>query len=179
MLSRDNTLLVLVDVQGKLAQIMHDREALFRNLVQLVRGVRVLGLPIIWMEQNPRGLGPTIPELAELLPDLEPIPKLSFSCCGSPEFHRALKAHDRRQVLIAGIETHVCIYQTTLDLLSLGYEVQVVGDAVSSRRAVNREIALERVRQAGAAVTSVEMALFEILRVAEGPAFKAMLQVVR
>ncbi|MFH1086892.1 MAG: hydrolase [Chloroflexota bacterium] len=179
MLSRDDTLLVLVDVQGKLAQLMHDRDALFEYLQRLVRGVRVLGLPVIWLEQNPRGLGPTLPELAALLPDLTPIAKLCFSCCRSPEFMRALRATGRRQVLVCGIEAHVCVYQTTVDLLALGYEVQVVTDAVSSRAAANRQIGLERVRVAGAALTSAEMCLFELQRVAEGPVFKELLKIVR
>ena len=179
MLNVNDTLQVLVDVQGKLAQIMHERDQLFDALERLVRGVRVLGLPIIWMEQNPRSLGPTIPELARHLTDLQPMPKLSFSCLGCAEFVAALERQTRRQVLIAGIETHVCVYQTAVGLLERGYEVQVVADAVSSRCASNRQIGLERVRQEGAKLTSVEMCLFELLGAAEGPRFKEMLKIVR
>ena len=179
MLSTGRALFVLVDVQGKLAQLMQERESLYDHLERLVRGVRVLGLPIIWLEQNPRGLGPTIPELARHLPDLRPIPKMSFSCCGCADFRSALEAAGRDQILIAGIEAHVCIYQTTVDLLSQGYQVQVVADAVSSRSASNRHIGLARVRASGAALTSVEMALFEMLGVAEGPQFKEILKIVR
>lgn len=179
MLTTNNTVLVLVDVQGKLAQLMDGKEALFQNLRKLVQGSQVLGLPIIWLEQNPTGLGPTIPELAELLHAQQPIAKFSFSCCGDDGFMAALRATGRKQVLLAGIETHVCIYQTAADLLNRGYEVEVVADGVSSRTAANRDLALGKMQQLGARLTSVEMALFELLGKAEGPAFKAMLKIVK
>lgn len=179
MLTTDNTLLVLVDVQGKLAQLMDGREALFENLQKLVQGVQVLGLPFIWLEQNPAGLGPTIPELAGLLQGQKPIAKFSFSCCGNEAFVAALQATERKQVLLAGIETHVCIYQTAADLLNSGYEVEVVADGVSSRTAQNRQLALQKMQQLGARLTSTEMALFELLGRAEGPVFKAMLKIVK
>lgn len=179
MLTLDNTVLVLVDVQGKLAQLMDGREALFKNLRRLVQGAQTLGLPILWLEQNPAGLGPTIPELVELLRGQSPIAKRSFSCCGDAGFMAALRGTGRRQVLLAGIEAHVCIYQTAADLLRLGYEVEVVADAVSSRAAENKRIALEKVQRLGAGLTCVEMALFELLGRAEGPAFKALLQIVK
>ncbi len=180
MLFIEDTMLVIVDVQGKLAQLMADKEELFANLERLIRGADVLELPILWTEQYPKGLGPTIQPLAELLaPTRQPMPKVSFSCCGCPAFVEALQATGRRQVLLAGIETHVCVYQTTADLLSAGYEVQVMGDAVSSRTARNREIGLQRMRDLGAAVTSVEMALFELQRVARGDRFRALARIVR
>jgi nicotinamidase-related amidase len=179
MLKPQNTVLVVVDVQGKLAQRMHEKEALFANLQRLIQGIRVLEVPVIWLEQNPKGLGPTIPEVAALLPDGQPIPKFSFSCCGNAAFRRALREAKRANVLLCGIETHVCIYQTALDLLDLGYGVHVVADAVSSRTAENRRIALNRMRDAGVWITSTEMALFELLRTAKAPQFKAIAKIVR
>lgn len=179
MLDLLNTLLILVDVQGRLAHSMDGKERLFANLQRLIKGALVLDLPIIWMEQYPQGLGPTIPEIAQLLPDRQPIAKTSFSCCGCDAFMQALRAAGRSQALVAGIEAHVCIYQTTLDLLGLGYHVEVVTDAVSSRTAENRQIGLQRMRAAGAALTSVEMALFELLRVAEGQRFKEIQAIVK
>lgn len=179
MLRIENTVFLLVDVQGNLAQAMYDREALFANLQRLIRGALALDLPILWVEQYPQGLGPTVPELAALLPGRQPIAKTSFSCCGNEAFLQALAATRRWQVLLAGIEAHVCIYQTTIDLLARGYHVEVVADAVSSRTAQNREIGLRRVQAAGAAITSVEMALFELQRVAEGPRFRELLRIVR
>jgi nicotinamidase-related amidase len=179
MLSSEETVLVVVDIQGKLAQLMHDRESLFDNVKKMIRGAGILELPIIWVEQNPRGLGPTVPEIAELMPGKIPISKMTFSCAGNRNFTRELEALGRKQVLLVGIETHVCIYQTVMDLKELSYEVQVVADAVSSRTEENKRVALMRIRDLGAALTTAETALFELLKVAEGPRFKAMLKVVK
>lgn len=179
MLTISNTALVLVDVQGKLARLMDNHESLVMNLRKLLQGAQALGLPILWLEQNPAGLGPTIPELTELLQGQEPFAKMSFSCCGDEKFLTALKATGRRQVLLAGIEAHVCIYLTAMDLLKLGFEVEIVADAVSSRVAANRELALRKMERLGAGLTCVEMALFELLGRAEGPAFKTMLKVIK
>jgi nicotinamidase-related amidase len=180
MLNLNDTALVVIDVQGKLAQLMSHKEALFDNLQKVIKGAQVLELPIIWNEQLPEKLGPTIPEIAHLLANTtQPITKASFSCCGNPPFMDALKATQRKQVLLTGIETHVCVYQTCRDLLDLGYEVQVVSDAVSSRSPENRQIGLERMHEAGATLTSTEMALFELLRVAEGPRFKEITRIVK
>jgi nicotinamidase-related amidase len=179
MLETKNTVLVLIDIQGKLAQLMHGKEALFDQLPRLVKGARALALPILWLEQYPQGLGPTIPEVAGLLSDLRPIAKTSFSACGNEEFLAQLSGAERKQVLLAGIEAHVCVYQTAQDLLAAGYEVEVVTDAVSSRTAANRELGLQRMRDAGARWTSVEMALFELLRSAEAPAFKEIARIVK
>jgi nicotinamidase-related amidase len=179
MLHRDDAVLVIIDVQGKLAELMHDKDQLWRNLQRLVRGVRVLGLPILWNEQVPEKLGPTIEPLRELLGDLQPMPKNSFSCCGNRAFLEALAKSGRKQALLAGIETHICVYQTAMGLLEHGYEVQVAADAVSSRFAHNRQIGLDRMRDAGATITSTEMALFEMLGKAEGPAFSEIVKIVK
>ena len=171
--------MVIIDVQDKLARVMSDRDELFLNLKKLVRGMQALGVPIIVTEQYPQGLGRTVPELAQLLCDVQPIAKLSFSCCGEERFLKEIKVLNHRQVLVAGIEAHVCVYQTVVDLLGAGYEVQVVGDAVSSRTVENREIGLEKMRSAGADITSTEMALFELLKVAQGETFKEISRIVR
>jgi nicotinamidase-related amidase len=179
MLTADRTVLVVVDVQGKLAQIMFNRENLFANIGKMIRGIRLLGIPIIWLEQNPRGLGPTAREIADLMPGIEPISKMTFSCCGNPEFMRRLESLGRGQVLLVGIETHVCIYQTAMDLVGMDYEVQVVADAVSSRTEENKTLALTKIRDLGAGLTTTETALFELLKVAKGPKFKEMLRIVK
>lgn len=179
MLKRETTVLLLVDIQGKLAQLMHEKASLFENLQKLVKGIRALEVPVLWVEQNPAGLGPTIPEVADLLPDLRPMAKMSFSACGEPRFVSALAETGRKQVLIAGIETHICVYQTAVDLLAAGHAVHVVADAVSSRSAVNKAIGIEKMNAAGAVLTSVETALFELLRVAQGDAFKAIAGIVK
>ncbi len=185
-LTCDNAVLVVVDVQGKLARLMHEAEDLFDRVARLVRGAAVLEVPVIATEQNPAGLGPTVDEIRPLLP-AEAIPKTAFSCCGEAAFVAALEAAGRRQVLLAescgwllaGIETHVCVYQTARDLLARGYEVHVVADAVSSRSVRNRDIGLTKIQAAGAEGTSVETALFEMLAVAEGPRFKEILKIVK
>lgn len=179
MLTRDNTALIVIDVQGKLARLMHEKEALFQNLQRLIKGAQALRIPILWTEQNPEGLGPTIPEIASLLSETTPLPKISFSCCGDDSFTQKLKATGRKQFLIAGIETHVCVYQTARDLLNDSYDVEVVVDAVSSRTQANREIGLEKMRDAGAHMTSTETALYELLQVAKGDQFKEILKIVK
>jgi len=179
MLKVEDTILAVIDVQEKLTRVMHEKEKLIENLQKLVKGAQILGLPIILTEQNPKGLGLTVPEVVSLIPDIKPISKFSFSCCDVELFLKELKASKRKQVLLTGIETHVCVYQTALDLLSAGYEVQVVADCVSSRTLENKQIALQRMINEGARITSTEMALFELLRVAEGEKFKELLKIVK
>jgi nicotinamidase-related amidase len=179
MLKTENVALLIVDIQGNLAQAMHGKELLFKNVQKLIKGTQVLGIPILWTEQNPQGLGLTIPEIADILSNIKPISKMSFSCCQNNRFVQALKALNRKQVLIAGIEAHVCVYQTAVDLVDLGYEVQVVTDAVSSRNMENKEIGLQKMRDSGVSLTSVETALFELLKVAEGEQFREILKIVK
>jgi len=179
MLKMENVALLIVDIQGNLAHSMHGKELLFKNVQKLIKGIQVLGIPILWVEQNPQGLGPTIPEIADILSNIQPISKMSFSSCGNERFVQALKALNRKQVLIAGIEAHVCVYQTAADLVDLGYEVQVVADAVSSRTIENKEIGLQKMRDSGVSLTSVETALFELLKVAEGEQFREILKIVK
>ncbi len=179
MLRAESAGLVVVDVQGKLATLMHEREEFYRQLQILIGGARVLELPVFWLEQYPEGLGATIPEVAELLTDLEPLPKVVFSGWGQDEFVRQVGASGRRQLLLCGLESHICVYQTTRDLLAAGYYVEVAADAVSSRTAQNREIGLQRMATLGAQITSVEMALFEMLREAGTPQFKEIVRLVK
>lgn len=177
--SIDNAVFILVDVQGRLAEIMHEKDVLFDNLQRLVKGMQLLKVPILWMEQIPEKMGPTIPPLAALLAPDKPISKTSFSCCGNDPFLKHLHSLGRKSVVMAGIEAHVCVYQTAMDLLERGYEVEVVADAVSSRAASNKQIALKRIKAAGARLTSVEMVLFELMRTADHPAFRDMLKIVK
>ena len=175
----DDTVFVLVDVQGKLAEIMHEKDALFDNLQRLVKGMQALKVPILWMEQIPEKMGPTIQPLAALLVSEQPIPKTSFSCCGSDTFMKRLHSLGRKRAVVAGIEAHVCVYQTARDLVERTYEVDVVADAVSSRTAGNKQLALTCIRAAGARLASVEMILFDLMQTAEHPAFREMLKIVK
>ncbi|MFH1031325.1 MAG: hydrolase [Chloroflexota bacterium] len=179
MLSIEKTALLLIDIQDRLTRVISDKESLVANLQKLIKSVKVLGLPVLLTEQYPRGLGPTIPEVASLLPDIKSVVKMSFSCCGDGGFIRELKSLKREQVLVAGIETHVCVYQTVADLLNDGYEAQVVADCVSSRTRENKAIALDRMKDIGAGITSVEMAVFELLRTAESKQFKDISQIIK
>ena len=179
MLTCADTLLVIVDIQEKLARAMHAREELLMRAQQLVQGARVLKVPILCTEQNPKGLGATVPEITAHMPSVQPISKFSFGCCASEDFLRALQAVSSRNVLLAGIETHVCVYQTAMELLAKGYHVEVVADACSSRTPENKQIGIDKMRAADAAITCVETALFELLKVAEGPLFKEILKIVK
>jgi nicotinamidase-related amidase len=179
MLKINNCLLVLIDIQTKLWNAMSDKEALSANTQKLLKALKVLEVPLIATEQNPRGLGPTLPELGTLLGTVRPLPKSCFSCLEDAGFKQALQEANRRQILICGIETHICVYQTALDLLSAGYEVQVVADCVSSREASNRDIALSRMQAEGAKLTTSEMAIYELLKTAESPKFREILQIIK
>ncbi|GEN36641.1 isochorismatase family protein [Aneurinibacillus danicus] len=179
MLSEEQTLLVVVDVQGRLARIVHESETLIGNLEKLIQGVQLLEIPIIWVEQYPEGLGSTVEEVAQYLTGLKPIRKVSFDACRNETFIQAVKATGRRQLLIAGIETHICVYQTSVGLKALGYEVQVLTDAVSSRTLANKEIGLEKMKSAGIAWTSIETALFELMKTAESDRFKQMIKLLK
>ncbi len=179
MLSKDDAVLVVIDVQGRLATLMHDRETFFTNVVRMIKGARALGVPILWTEQLPDKLGETLPQIKEQLDGVELLVKKTFSCCGDGGFPARLKATGRRQVLVVGMETHVCVYQTAMDLLRDGYQVHLVTDAVSSRIPSNRELGIQVIKEAGARLTSVEMALFEMLVVAQGDEFKQVIQIVK
>ncbi|MDM1544726.1 isochorismatase family protein [Ignatzschineria indica] len=181
MLMRNQTILVLVDVQEKLLPVMYQEEKLLKNLEILVEGAITLDIPIIWLEQYPKGLGPTVPTLKNLLVDaaLSPLEKMTFSGVPHPQFQAMLDQYPEAHFVVAGIETHVCVYQTVRDLLMLDREVEVVSDAVSSRVEPNIELGLNKMIQLGANLTSVEMVLFELLESAEDAQFKAISRLIR
>ena len=179
MLDIANTCLIVVDVQGKLVELMHEKEVLFRNVQILIKAARILEIPILWCQQCPQSLGPTTPQIAELLAGCQPINKATFSCCGNEDFKTALAGLSRRQIILAGIETHVCIYQTAADLLAQGYSVDIVADAVSSRTLANKQVALRRLSVQGANITSTEMTIFELLRTADHTRFKQVAKLIK
>lgn len=179
MLDIQKCCLVVVDVQGKLAQLMYDKGGLFKNIQILIKAAKLLAIPIIWCQQCPEALGATVPQIAQLLADNEPIDKASFSCCGEEQFNSKLNTLARRQVLLCGIETHVCIYQTAVDLRRGGFYVELIVDAVSSRTQENKQIAISRMEAEGVNISCVEMALFELLRTAEHPQFKQIAKLVK
>ena len=179
MLDIQKCCLVVVDIQGKLAQLMHAKENLFKNIQILIKAAKILNIPIIWCQQCPEALGPTVPSISKLLGDNEPVDKASFSCCGEERFNSKLKGLSRQHVLLCGIEAHVCIYQTAADLLRKGILVEVIADAVSSRTLESKQLAITRMQAEGVSVTSVEMVLFELLRTAEHPQFKQIAKLIK
>ena len=179
MLDIQNCCLVVVDVQGKLAQLMHGKQALFKNIQILIKAAKILNIPILWCQQCPDSLGPTVPEIAQLLTGNEPINKAAFSCCGAEQFNTKLNELARQQILLCGIEAHVCIYQTAVDLLRKDFNVDVLADAVSSRTSENKQIALDRMAAGGANINCTEMVLFELLRTAEHPQFRQIAKLIK
>ena len=174
-LDRDRAALLVVDVQEGFRRAIPGFDALAAATATMVRGAEVIGLPIAVTEQYPKGLGGTVPEVAGQLPaGVEPLAKTVFSAAAAPGF--GLEGRD--QVVICGIEAHVCVNQSVLDLLDRGLGVHVVADAVGSRSAANRELGLNKAERAGAWLTSVETALFELLGAAGGDEFKAVQRLV-
>jgi|SRR5690625_899866 len=180
MLTTDSSALVLIDYQGRLAQVMHDSETLHDNMKKLIKGTNILNVPIIWVEQYPKGLGPTVEDVQELLRDNnEPIAKMDFSACEHADVRSLMDQLDRHQMIVAGIEAHVCVYQTVKQLLNLGKHVEFVQDGISSRTATNKQIAIEKMQQLGAFPTSVEMVLFELMGTANHPKFKEISALIK
>jgi len=179
MLSRTAAVLIMIDFQGNLARAMVDKENIFANNVKLIQGFKALNLPIMVTEQIPEKLGPTIQQLSRELPGLKPIAKETFSCWADASFHDYLESLTRRHVVLTGIECHICVYQTALDLMANGYTVHLVTDAVSSRTPENREVGIQAIKSAGAHLTSTEMVLFELLRTAADPKAKDIFKIVK
>lgn len=174
-----DAILVMIDFQGRLAEIVQRNERVIPNAVRLIKGCHALDVPVLPTLQVPEKLGPMLPELAEVLEGEDPIAKSAFSALRVPEFLKVLDQSGRKQVLLTGIEAHVCVLQTGLDLLDAGYSVHVVSNAVFSRTKENHDLALQRLHDAGATVSSVEMALFELIRTAKHPAFRMISRLVK
>lgn len=179
MYTADQSVLIVIDIQGKLAALAYDKEKTYKNIQALIKAAQILDIPILWTEQAPEKIGPTIEEIASLLHYLKPIRKKAFSCYLEKTFIDALKKINRKQIIVAGIETHVCVYQTVADLAAQKYTVQVVADAVSSRTKENKDLALERIRSTGATLTATEMVICELLRTSEHPRFKEVLSLIK
>jgi nicotinamidase-related amidase len=178
-LERGRSVLVVVDVQEAFRPAVVDFDRIVQNVAVLVQGARVLDIPVLVTEQYPKGLGRTVPEVNRHLDGIEPIEKLCFSAAEAGEFAERLSESGREQVLLSGIESHVCVNQTADDLLRGGSEVHVASDAVSSRTVENRNLGLQKMERAGAVITSVETALFELLRAAGTPEFKEIQKLVK
>jgi nicotinamidase-related amidase len=179
-LDRKNAVLVVIDVQERLVPAI-EPEALARTLKYtkaLVGAAKEMGIPVIGTEQYPKGLGPMVKEIAEQLP-APSLPKVTFSCGADDGFAKALAATGRRQVIVSGMESHVCVFQTVRDLVAGGYEVHLCADAVASRTELHRQTGIELAREAGAIVTTAETAIFDLLHQAGTPEFKKVSPLVK
>lgn len=170
---------VVIDFQERIFPAIHENGKLLKNVPILLEGLKAMDIPLIVTEQYVKGLGPTVPEIALPLEGIERIEKSSFSCCDEPRFMMALASSGRDHVIIAGIESHVCVLQTVIDLRKNGYHPVVVEDCISSRKPNDKLIALERMRQCGAILTTYESILFELLRYSGGETFKAISRLVK
>lgn len=179
-LDRKSAVVLVVDIQERLLPAMRqdELESVFKYTKAMIGAARELDIPILATEQYPKGLGPTAPAIRELLP-AAPLVKTHFSCGADPEFQKALAATGRKQVIIVGMETHVCVFQTARDLVEHGYDVYVCADAVTSRFAEHRRVGLDLIQAAGALVTTAETAIFDLLHQAATPEFKKVSQLVR
>ena len=179
-LSRGHAALAVIDMQEAFRPVIADFDRVARRIATAVQGARLLNVPVIVTEQYPQGLKHTAEEIiASLPPDLPVIEKTCFSSCGAEDFLAALLNKNVKQVLVAGIEAHICVLQTSLDLLERDFEVHLLVDCITSRNPENKQIALRRLTQAGAVESTIEMALFEMMRTADSPQFKAIQKLVK
>jgi nicotinamidase-related amidase len=179
LLNRKLAGLVVVDIQERLLPAIFENERVVRNARRLIQGAAVLKIPVLATEQYRKGLGPTVEDVAKVIPGFAPLEKLAFSACGAAEFVAALAARNISEVILCGIEAHVCVTQTCLDLLDRGSRVFVVADAISSRTPENYRFGVDRMRSSGAVIVSTEMVLFELLKQAGTPEFKEILPLVK
>ena len=174
LLDRADSALLVVDIQERLAAVMSKRERVVANTLHLIEAAKLMGMPVIVTEQYPKGLGPTLGEINSAVPEYKPFEKIHFGCCDEPGFNDMIAGLDRRIIIVAGMETHVCVLQSVLGLLKDGYAVHVAADAVCSRKKDDHIVGLGVARDAGAVVTSTEAALFQLLRRAGTEEFKAI-----
>jgi nicotinamidase-related amidase len=178
-LNKSQTALLIVDVQQKINAVMMHPDTVVESIVKLIKACQILNVPIFITEQYPKGLGPTETKILQALDGNRPIQKMTFSCCGADHLLKQLKDNRIRQVIITGIESHVCVQQTALDLLAQNIQVHIPKDAVSSRKELDYQTALERMSKAGIVLTTVEAALFELLQQAGTPEFKQITQLIK
>lgn len=176
---KGNTIALMIDIQAKLFPLVDEPERLLKRSSILIEGLRIFGIPLIVTQQYSKGLGETIDDLKSLIKSFSPIDKLSFSCCTEPDVMNRISNEAIENAIIFGIEAHVCVLQTVLDLLDEGYQPIVVEDCVSSREPNDKQIAIARMRHEGAVVTTYESLLFEICERAGTDRFKALSRLIK
>ena len=179
MLAPENTCLVIIDIQEKLHKLMFNAEQVESNCVVLVKLAQALDIPILWCQQVPAALGPTIQPIWSLLNEQPSFDKCSFSCCGDEAFTAKLNELKPQTAILCGIETHVCVFQTAMDMIAKSIDVHVIADATSSRTNENKQIALHRMGKAGVTLSSIEMCLFELLRTSKHEKFRELAKLIK
>lgn len=179
LIKADRSALVVIDVQERLAPAIHEADRVVDNTAVLMQAAARLGVPTLVTEQYPKGLGRTVSPLADLMPDSGPLEKVHFSCAADPGFTLKFGEVGRSQAVLAGMESHVCVNQTALELLEGGTQVFVVADATSSRRPESHRTAMDRLRAAGATIVTTEMVVFEWLQKAGTPEFKEVSKLIK
>lgn len=170
---------LVIDMQSRLYPFIHEHKKLTRNASILIKGLKEIGVPLMVTQQYTKGLGDTVDEIRDALGAYEVIEKMSFSCCDEPEFNEDLAVSSKRYVIITGIETHVCVLQTVIDLIHQAYVPVVVEDCVASRSMNDKNVAMERMRKEGAVITTYESLLFELLRTSGTDTFRAISKLVK
>lgn len=180
-IARENTQAMIIDVQERLAPHIYDHENIVKKIITLIKGLQALGIPIMLNEQYKKGLGDTLPEIREVLEgdNAKSFEKVTFSACDNNDSWHHLAQQNRSVVLLFGVETHVCVLQTALDLLDNGMQPVIIGDAVGSRFPYDKKQAIRRIRRAGGVITTVETILFELCRSSQDPAFKIISNLIK
>lgn len=176
-MEREDTLLLMIDIQEKFRSVIAEMEKVIGNAKTLLRGCNILDIPVVVTEQYPQGLGPTVEELADLIP--EPMEKVHFSCFGDERITKKIEEYERNNLVLMGIEAHVCVLNTALDAFDREYTSHVVVNAVSSREEIDYETALTRMAQEDVHLTTVEILLFQLLEKAGTPEFKAISKLIK
>ena len=179
LLKTEKTCLLIIDVQKRILPVIKDYELVVENTLKLIKGFKAMGLPIYYTEQYPKGLGPTEEQIVNELDGIKPIEKMTFSCSGAGELFNIFDRKKHSQIVVCGIESHVCVQQTVLDLIENGFQVNLAADAVSSRRKKDYNIALNRMRQHGTEVITTESILFELLNICGTDVFKHVSKIVK
>lgn len=179
MINTENTGLILVDIQGKLARTVYQSNILIANIEKLVKGCQILQIPIVWLEQYPKGLGNTVPELSNLLDGQKPIEKRFFNAMEEETVRNAVTASNKQNWIVCGIEAHICVYQTAMGLLERDFNVEVPVDCISSRKEDSIKVAIDKFIQKGIGVTNLEMCLYELVKDSRTEGFKRILPLVK
>jgi nicotinamidase-related amidase len=179
LITKEAAALVVIDVQEKLFAHVTEKEKLAENIAKLVQFARIIRIPIVLTEQYPKGLGQTIPQIKALVPNLQPIEKLEFSCFGSQKFRETFATSQVKTLILSGIEAHICVAQTAIEGLENGFRTCVVEDATSSRNPEDKAAAIQRMRQSGVTIVSTEMLIYELLKKAGTPEFRETLKLVK